>query len=452
MKSVRFQKLEGVDSQKSESEFNTTDSTKSSDNIDDIMELRDVSLLPLDQPSPFDIDEQIHEIIIIENSRKQLIYWIAGFFLLIFSTVILVVILKPWEKKRRPPDPTGRVRSDFQLSFLGIGDWGGSDEYPFWTEAQWTCGQTGMARVAKEIGANFTLALGDNFYTYGLTSDSVAQRMLNTFDHVYSDPALDHTWHAVAGNHDHCGDTSVQIDFTAQSDRWHFPDYFYSFDKTFKTNDSKEIKASFIMVDTQLLDHESHLKYNTTYADTTSNLIALDFMGDNSSCHIQFWHEISRKYAHFDSFVWIENELQRANDSDFIFLGGHYPVFSVCDHGPTPSLLRMRPLFEEYSVTAFLSGHDHCQSVVQEDPTKPVYVVTGNGMECCYPPISPLMKTFPEDWIKFQLHEYNSGDQKSGFGSYILNETHARIRMHDDQGNILHQLVKPSRKHSSVES
>merc|ERR1719354_1227099 len=74
---------------------------------------------------------------------------------------------------------------------------------------------------------------------------------------------------------------------------------------------------------------------------------------------------------------------------------------------------------------------------------------SGNGMECCYPPISTLMKTFPEEWIKFQLHEQNSGDQKSGFGSYILNETHAKIRMHDDQGKVLHEFVKPSRKHSS---
>jgi hypothetical protein len=48
--------------------------------------------------------------------------------------------------------------------------------------------------------------------------------------------------------------------------------------------------------------------------------------------------------------VQIENTLA-ASTADFLIVGGHYPVWSVCEHGPTTVLVnQLKPLLEKYKV------------------------------------------------------------------------------------------------------
>lgn len=46
--------------------------------------------------------------------------------------------------------------------------------------------------------------------------------------------------------------------------------------------------------------------------------------------------------------------------ADYLLVGGHYPVYSVAEHGSTKCLVdRLFPLLHKYKVQAYLSGHDH---------------------------------------------------------------------------------------------
>lgn len=85
------------------------------------------------------------------------------------------------------------------VNFVAVGDWGGIDEAPFYTEAQ-LAAATGMNKIANEINADFMLAVGDNFYHDGVTARESA-RFRDTFENVYSGDALQKDWFVIAGNH-----------------------------------------------------------------------------------------------------------------------------------------------------------------------------------------------------------------------------------------------------------
>merc|ERR1711998_85631 len=63
-------------------------------------------------------------------------------------------------------------------------------------------------------------------------------------------------------------------------------------------------------------------------------------------------------------YEWLEATLA-ASTADFVFVSGHYPVWSVCEHGPTSSLVStLKPLMEKYNVSAYFAGHDHCEDTL----------------------------------------------------------------------------------------
>ena len=57
--------------------------------------------------------------------------------------------------------------SEKTLEFLVVGDWGGEDTSPYYTPAQQHISKQ-MGKTAEEIGAEFTISVGDNFYSKGV--------------------------------------------------------------------------------------------------------------------------------------------------------------------------------------------------------------------------------------------------------------------------------------------
>ena len=54
-----------------------------------------------------------------------------------------------------------------------------------------------------------------------------------------------------------------------------------------------------------------------------------------------------------------------AFSAPYLVAAGHFPVYSIAEHGPTKCLVdRLRPLLQQYKATAYLCGHDHNLQVI----------------------------------------------------------------------------------------
>lgn len=237
------------------------------------------------------------------------------------------------------------------LSFLVIGDWGGRESSPYTTAAEVSCAKQ-MGIYATSTSASFTVALGDNFYTYGVKNE-YDSRFKTTFEDVFTAESLNHTWYVIAGNHDHYGNVSGEIAYTAHSQRWHFPNTYYS--KIYTFLDS-QATVEIIYIDTVLLSGIS---------DFYDPIKPYEFIAE----------EIERN----TQWDWIESQLN-SSKADWLLVAGHYPVWSIAEHGPTSELVKyLKPMLLKYKVTAYLCGHDHNMQHLREENTSVDYFVIGAG-------------------------------------------------------------------------
>uniref|UniRef100_A0A8U7NXY9 Tartrate-resistant acid phosphatase type 5 n=1 Tax=Corvus moneduloides TaxID=1196302 RepID=A0A8U7NXY9_CORMO len=219
------------------------------------------------------------------------------------------------------------------LTFLALGDWGGLPDPPFVTPRQ-VATAAAMGQAVTELGGDFVLALGDNFYYEGVR-DEWDPRFQDTFERVFVSPGLRGVpWYVMAGNHDHAGNVTAQLRYSHHSPRWHFPHPYYSLRLHIPGSNAS---ARLLVLDTVLLCGHTD-----------------DFgLGDVPAGP----RDAAAAGAHL---AWLRAQLEAAAGDRFVLVAGHYPVWSVAKHGPTPCLVRLlRPLLRRHRVTAYLCGHDH---------------------------------------------------------------------------------------------
>ena len=65
-------------------------------------------------------------------------------------------------------------------------------------------------------------------------------------------------------------------------------------------------------------------------------------------------------------WAWIDATLA-ASAASYLIVAGHYPILSVCEHGPTTQLIdRLAPLMAAANASAYLAGHDHCAEYLEQ--------------------------------------------------------------------------------------
>ncbi len=76
--------------------------------------------------------------------------------------------------------------------------------------------------------------------------------------------------------------------------------------------------------------------------------------------------------------LWLESAL-RNSTADWRIVTGHYPIYSIAEHGPNYQLIdELKPLLERYNVAMYLCGHDHNAQHLS-DGSGPEYIVAGAG-------------------------------------------------------------------------
>ena len=56
---------------------------------------------------------------------------------------------------------------------------------------------------------------------------------------------------------------------------------------------------------------------------------------------------------------WLESTLKEST-ADYLLVGGHYPVWSISNHGPTECLVdQLQHMLQKYQATSYICGHDH---------------------------------------------------------------------------------------------
>jgi hypothetical protein len=295
------------------------------------------------------------------------------------------------------------------ISALILGDWGGSGSSPYTTTAQKQAAAA-MNTVAGKIGSVGVWALGDNFYSNGVTSVD-SKRFDETFENVYTGSNLMSPWMVCAGNHDWNGNVEAQIEYSGVDPRWGFPSLYHN---TTYVSDDGSVSIDLILIDT----------------------VSLTGAGVADESHPDYFKPLpavgrAQDQAQWD---WIEAQL-KASTATYTVVGGHYPVYSVCEHGNTATLVaELQPLLAQYGAV-YLSGHDHCaEYIVDSDDVH--YVLNGMGMECCYAPSN--LKSVPAGDTQWYLSSTNSGGATGGFSSVTATKNGITFTYYDQAGKVVY--------------
>mmetsp|Transcript_83374 Transcript_83374/g.269785 ORF Transcript_83374/g.269785 Transcript_83374/m.269785 type:complete len:354 (-) Transcript_83374:680-1741(-) len=320
-------------------------------------------------------------------------------------------------------------------SFLAVGDWGGDSDKEPTTKAQIKTA-AGMAKVAKSLRVDSVFMLGDNFYNSGVKTCS-SPRFDETFESVYgAQAALSNLqFHIIAGNHDHRGSVEAQLAYNGSA-RWHFPSEYYKLSKAWKTSSGESRSLDILFVDTVELVGNSDGEFAHRHGHELAG------PEDKARADVQW--------------TWLEQGLS-SSTADFLWVAGHFPIYSAGDDGTTDLLVRqMLPLLKKYGAH-YISGHDHMFEHLETEGVQ--MFLAGAGMECCYD--DSHMDTVPDGVLKFLVsgdqgtgksigHRDFKGDIDGGFASLQFSDEDVQVSFHVQDGSILHSAAPVSMRSQAL--
>jgi tartrate-resistant acid phosphatase type 5 len=211
------------------------------------------------------------------------------------------------------------------LHYLVVGDWGQGTRRQREVAVQ-------MAKVSEQVGVDFIVTTGDNFYPSGVSStrDSLWK---TAFEDVYAASSLKVPWYPVLGNHDYGGDPDAQVMYSKVSDRWKMPSRYYRMIFPLKNDTTSSLMLLFIDTTPLIPGYYGHGLAVDGY-DTTAQIKWIGKMLEDLPSHVKW-----------------------------TFVIGHHPIYTAGerrDNVETEEIRRiLKPLFERSGITGYLAGHEH---------------------------------------------------------------------------------------------
>jgi hypothetical protein len=187
-----------------------------------------------------------------------------------------------------------------------------------------------MELIAQKVDVEFIVSTGDNFYLKGVASIEDPQWNLS-FENVYRGTHLFTDWYPVLGNHDYAGTPEAEIAYTKKSRRWVMPDRYYQVNRS--TKDKAKVSLTFIDSNPYQKKYYSSLWYRNAMARTDSA----------------------------KESKWMDSVFAANAAADWKFVFAHHPFYSSGAHKEDvhDTKMRMVPLFNKYSISAYFVGHEH---------------------------------------------------------------------------------------------
>jgi hypothetical protein len=219
----------------------------------------------------------------------------------------------------------------------------------------------------------------------------------------------------------------AQIDYTRnhRDSRWTMPDHLYH--AVYRIPNTNNLTLEIVFLDTVLLAPAENpdVQPGGKWAVTPTQI---------------------QEYLHR-----LESILSKSN-ATWLLVAGHYPVYSMGEHGDTPELLtRVEPLFRKYGVQAYLNGHDH-----------ELQHISWHGMEYFTSGKGTLTDNYPLGWFPYRqegvvnpkvsraAEGFRWGANGPGFGTAMVSKDILRVDFYDRKGeNLYSGLLTNPRQFSS---
>ena len=218
------------------------------------------------------------------------------------------------------------------------------------------------------------------------------------------------------GNHDYRENPEAQIDYykNKRDNRWTMPDHDFRVIYPIPNSDNKTIEIIFIdslfIAPSEAHETDSGGKYEVSSQMTANHL------------------KIIERYL-------------AASNSTWLFVAGHYPVFSMAEHGDTGDMIRrLEPLLRKYSVTAYMNGHDHVLQHISWHGVE--YITSGHGtLTDNYPEGYFPYTRNPDPKISVASEGYKFGTIGPGFGAIQAGENILIFEFFDRNGKQLYSTM-----------
>ncbi|CAJ0572992.1 unnamed protein product, partial [Mesorhabditis spiculigera] len=228
-----------------------------------------------------------------------------------------------------------------------------------------------------------------------------------------------------------------------------FPDYWYKFNYTL--NDGTTI--DFVMIDTIILCACCYSFFAGNTADVEYGSVWDLLLKGNKVPDGPKNASVAEK-----QWEWIAQTLNQSR-ADYLFVGGHYPVYSMSSHGPTQCLVeRLKPLLERFHVSAYFAGHDHTLQHIQTDLPDGAsinYIISGaasrtdrSNKHKDYIPAGSLKFNYPTGWNPISQLGFSRG-------AFIYTEinaqrAHFEFKKGDGETKYVHDIPPRSAKTKTV--